>query len=162
MLLALGALSFVTAGLVIGSAGGWRASSTVLVATYLGVPFFGLCFLYLIYRLGVPKPAVVVSTEGILDNATALGVGMIRWDEIREVRATSVGTERMIAIVPKDEAVILARQNPVKRLFLRMNKGIANYIVCIPESVLPMTREELLGELRRYRRIRRTKDQDES
>lgn len=156
-LLACGALGFVLAGLVIGYAAGWRPNPVTAVATYVAVPFFGYCFLDLVYRLAVRRPAVVVSEEGILDNATALGAGMIRWEEVRGVRATSFGAQRMVAIVPKDEAALLARQNPAKRLLMRANKSLANYIVCIPESTLPMTREELLEEIGRYRRMRRAR-----
>ena len=156
-LLACGALGFVLAGLVIGYAAGWRPNLATAIATYVGVPFFGYCLLYLLFRLAVRTPSVVVSAEGIVDNATALGAGMIRWDEVREVRATSFGAQRMVAIVPKDEAALLARQNPVKRLLMRMNKRLANYVICIPENTLPMTREELLEEIRRYRKLRRTR-----
>jgi len=156
-LLACGALAFVLAGLVIGYAAGWRPSVLTVVATYAAVPFFGYCFLYLLYRLAVRTPSLVVSAEGILDNATALGAGMVRWEEVREVRATSFGTRRMVVIVPKDEAAILARQNPAKRLLMRANKRLANYVIGIPEDTLPMTREELLDEIKWYRRLARTR-----
>lgn len=160
-LFALGALLFVVAGLVIGLAAGWRPNVVIVLVTYLGVPFFGFCFLYLSYRFAVRKPAVVVSEEGILDNATYLGAGMIGWEEIRAVRTSLFGTQRMLVIVPKDEAAILARQKLVKRLFMRMNKRLVNYIICIPENILPMTREELLEEIKRYRKMRRTRGRDE-
>jgi hypothetical protein len=64
-------------------------------------------------------------------------------------------------IVPKDEAALLARQNPVKRLLMRANKGLAGYVVCIPENALPMTSEDLLGEIKHYRKLRRTGDRGE-
>jgi hypothetical protein len=156
-LLALGALAFVISGLVIGAAASWRPYPVTVVATYVGVPFFGFCLLHLLSRLVVRRPAVVVSEEGIWDNATALGVGMIRWEEVRDVRATSFGTHRMVAIVPKDDAAILARQPPPKRLAMRMNKRLATYLICIPEQTLPMTREELLAEIKRYRAMRRSR-----
>jgi hypothetical protein len=159
-LLACGALGFVLAGLVIGYAAGWRPNLATAIATYVGVPFFGYCFLYLLFRLAIRKPSVVVSAEGVLDNATAVGAGMIRWEEVREVRATSFGAQRMVAIVPKDEAAILARQNPARRFLMRTNKRLAGYVVCIPENTLPMTREELLEEIKRYRRMRRAMGRD--
>jgi hypothetical protein len=156
-----GALVFVLAGIAIGLGSDWRASPGVVVASYMGVPFFGFCFLYLVSRLVARKPAVIVSEVGILDNATALGAGMIRWDEVRDVRVTPFGTERMLVIVPKDEAALLARQHPIKRLFMRMNKSLANAIVCIPQNILPMMCEELRDEIRRYRKMRRSRGRNQ-
>lgn len=155
VLFALGALVFVVAGFLIGVANGWQGNLGVLVAIYVGVPFFGLCFLYLIFRIAVPRPALIVSDEGILDNASVVGAGLIRWDEVKDIRATSFGTERVLVIVPKDETTILARQNPVKRRLMRMNKSLANCIVCIPGNILPMTCEELRDQIRQYRKARR-------
>lgn len=150
VLFACGALGFTLAGLAIGLASDWRTTPTVVVATYIGVPFFGFGFLYLTFRLVVRKPALVVSDEGILDNASAVGAGLIRWDEVKDIRATSFGAERMLVIVPKDEAAILARQNLVKRLVMRMNKSLSGYIVCIPGNILPMPCDELRDEIKHY------------
>lgn len=155
-LLALGALAFVFTGLWIGGLfGGPKAGlGMVVVATYVGVPVFGLCFVYALYRLVVRKPALVVSREGILDNASALGAGMIRWEEIREVRSCHFGTQRMLVIVPRDEGAILARQNPAKRLLMLVNKSLAGYAVNIPQNVLPMSDGDVIEEIKRYRKTR--------
>ncbi len=152
-LFASGSLAFVLAGLWIGGVfgGARRSTAIIVVATYVGVPFFALCFLYLLFRLVVRKPSVVVSEEGVLDNASALGAGMIRWEEIKDVRSRLFGTQRMIVIVLRDEQPILARQNPVKRFFMLLNKRLIGYAINIPENTLPLPAEELIREIKRYR-----------
>src|SRR5918993_1464443 len=57
----------------------------IVITSYAGIPFFGLCLAYAIYRLCIPKPAVIISDEGIFDNASAVGAGMLRWEEVAEV-----------------------------------------------------------------------------
>lgn len=157
VLFAIGALLFVIAGLAIGLAGSWEATAAVVIATYAGVPFFGFGFLYFLYRFIIPKPALIVNDEGILDNASVVTAGLILWEEIKDIRATSFGTERMLVILPKDDEAILARQNPVKRLLMRMNRQLGGYIVWIPGNILPMSCEALRDEIKGFRKARRSR-----
>src|ERR1041385_4480948 len=76
---------------------------TIIIISYVGIPFFGLCLVYAIYRLLVPKPAVVISDEGIFDNASAVGAGMLRWEEIAHVFAYDFMGQRMLGIIPVNE-----------------------------------------------------------
>lgn len=68
----------------------------IVIISYVGIPFFGLCLVYAIYRLLMPRPAVVISDEGIVDNATAVGAGMLRWEEIADVFAHDFMGQRML------------------------------------------------------------------
>ena len=123
-----------------------------IVIAYVGIPFFSLCLVYAIYRLLVPKPAVVISDEGIFDNASAVGAGMLKWEEIAEVFAYDFMGQRMLGIIPVNEAVVLARQSRLKRVMAKMNKGIAPAAFNIPQSVLPISVDELLSRVEERRR----------
>ena len=123
-----------------------------IIASYVGIPFFGLCLVYAVYRLLMPKPAVVISDEGIFDNASAVGAGMLRWEEIAEVFAYDFMGQRMLGIVPVDEEAVLRRQSPLKRVMAKMNKGIAPAPFNIPQTVLPISVDELLSKVEERRR----------
>jgi len=125
---------------------------TIIIISYVGIPFFGLCLVYAIYRLLVPKPAVVISDEGIFDNASAVGAGMLRWEEIADVFAYDFRGQRMLGIIPVNEEVVLGRQSRLKRVMAKMNKGIAEAPFNIPQSVLPITVDELLTRVEERRR----------
>ncbi len=125
---------------------------TIIITAYVGIPFFGLCLVYAIYRLLMPKPAVVISDEGIFDNASAVGAGMLRWEEIADVFAYDFMGQRMLGIIPVNEEVVLSRQSRLKRVMAKMNKGIAPAPFNIPQTVLPISVDELLSRVDERRR----------
>ncbi len=118
---------------------------------YLAAPLSGLGFIYASYRLLKPTPAVIISREGIFDNASALGAGLIRWEEIKSVFIYAVMNNPFLGIVPVNIEPILARQSGIKRFFFRMNKGMTSAPFAIPQGGLPMTVEELLAKIELYR-----------
>jgi hypothetical protein len=124
----------------------------IIITSFVGIPFFGLCLVYAIYRLLMPKPAVVISDEGIFDNASAVGAGMLRWEEIADVFAYDFMGQRMLGIIPVNEGVVLRRQSRLKRVMAKMNKGIAPAPFNIPQSVLPISVDELLSRVEERRR----------
>lgn len=71
ILVILGALMFVVVGYWFVSGG----ARTLQVIGWLSIVFFGACGLYAVWRLLRPTPAVVVSAQGIVDNATANSAG---------------------------------------------------------------------------------------
>lgn len=124
----------------------------IIITSYVGIPFSGLCLVYAIYRLLLPKPAVVISDEGIFDNASAVGAGMLRWEEIAHVFAYDFMGQRWLGIIPVHEEVVLGRQSRLKRVMAKMNKGIAEAPFNIPQSVLPISVDELLSRVEERRR----------
>jgi len=152
--IALGALLFVILGFYFAQnrVAMGLALWEIIITSYVGIPFFGLCLVYAIYRLLMPKPAVVISDEGIFDNASAVGAGMLRWEEIADVFAYDFMGQRMLGIIPVNEEVVLGRQSRLKRVMAKMNKGIAEAPFNIPQNVLPISVDELLTRVEERRR----------
>jgi hypothetical protein len=124
----------------------------IVITSYAGIPFFGLCLVYATYRLFIPKPAVIISDEGIFDNASAVGAGMLKREEIADIFPYSFMGQRMLGIIPVKEEVVLERQSPIKRVMAKMNRGIAAAPFNIPQNVLPISVEELLIKIEERRR----------
>lgn len=120
------------------------------VAAAVGAPMFGAILIYLCYRLVRPRPVVVINREGLFDNASLLSAGLIHWHEIRTMFVYRVMDQPLLGIVPFNAGVIVARQSPVKKLFLRMQNSSGVPPFSIPGVVLPMPPEELLAMIRRY------------
>ena len=151
-LIALGALAFVIAGIFIGT----REEVTLtplklFLATYVGIPFFGLCFLFAAYKLLVRKPAIIISNEGLVDNASAVGAGFLRWEEIEEIFVHEYVGQRMLGIVVKDPVAVIARQSGFKKAMAKLNGGVVGTSFNIPQVSLPMPVEELLSTIETYR-----------
>jgi hypothetical protein len=143
--------------------GGWmltRAAdgSFVVAVGGVSVVFFGACGAYALRRLLRPAPALVVTREGILDNASALSVGFIAWDEIAELVEHRVQNQVFLAIVPKDADAVLARLPAWKRRAIRASGLLGAPAITIPQVILPTTVADLLREIRlRYGRAPRAR-----
>lgn len=137
---AAGSLVFVLFGLYAAA----RPAPLLLVLTsYLVVSLFGLGFIYAVYRLCVPKPLLVISDEGLYDNASAVGAGMLRWEEIAELFQYEFGGQRFIGVVPVDVEAVIARQPRFKRAMAKLNGGMSPSPFNIPQLMLPMPIDEL-------------------
>lgn len=118
---------------------------------YLGAPVFSLGLIYLSYRLLKPAPSVIINQEGIVDNASAFGAGLIRWEEIESMFIYRVMDNPFLGIVPVNLETVLARQPTMKRFLFKMNKGMAHAPFAISGGGLPMSVEELLSRIESYR-----------
>lgn len=144
-LVLLGAIAFVVLGIWIATPGiaAKVAPWKVLLASYVGVPFFGACALYAAYRLVRHKPSIEIDATGIMDNASAVAVGHLGWDEIDYVKPYEYSGQSMLGIFPKDLDALLARQTAWRRSLMKMGLGMGAAPVNIPQAILPMTVEEL-------------------
>lgn len=121
----------------------------ILILPSIGIPFFGTIFVFVVYRLVQPRPALIISSEGIYD-ATVTGVGMIKWEEIAEIYPFRYMMNQL-CIVLRDTDAILSRQGLIKRIFIKITTELTQNTICIPQSVLTISMEELLQHIRRYK-----------
>jgi hypothetical protein len=89
----------------------------------------------------------VINREGIYDNASIVGAGLIRWDEINDLRQCQFINQLYLGVFPKDPDAVIARQSAWKRLMMRLHKHINAPPVNIPQGALPITISELLREI---------------
>ena len=47
--------------------------------------FFGTCFIYTLKRIGAKNPVLLVNAKGITDNTSAMSLGFMPWEEIKEI-----------------------------------------------------------------------------
>lgn len=152
LLIAVGALLFVAGGIYFAieseslNLSYWK----IVLVSYIGVPFFGLCFIYAIYRLLKPQPSLVINREGIFDNASAVGAGLIRWQEIAELIPYSFMGQQFLGIVPVNVDEILARQSCIKRMVVKMNQALVQAPFNIPQNILPISIDELMYTIEGY------------
>ncbi len=112
---------------------------------YLGVAFFSFCLGYALLRLIKPKPSLVINDEGVFDNASAVGAGMLKWSEIAEVKISSFMGQRFLSIVPNNPEEILQRQSIIKRWLMTANRGLVDSPFNVPETALTLKLEEVLS-----------------
>jgi|GEM_PF-2538529 hypothetical protein len=134
-------------------------SSDVRVAGVLAGLFLGLIVLLLLRRLLSHAPAILITHDGIVDNATfyGMGMGLIPWQDI--VGTTCTGpksrdrtfSRRLLIIWVRHAAALKQRQPLLKRLLLPLMWGGAPSPVRIPEYMLSKRLEDVQAEILRYR-----------
>jgi hypothetical protein len=122
----------------------------IIIISYVGILFFGSCFAYVLYRLLRPAASVIISQDGLLDNASAASAGMLKWEEIAEIFPYNFMGQQMLGIIPKDTEAVLARQHFVKKILARINNRLAKAPFNIPQSALPFSVAELAKRIEEY------------
>ncbi|WP_424363242.1 STM3941 family protein [Methylocystis parvus] len=119
-------------------------------AAYVGVPFFGVCGLFALYKLRDKRPLLVVDEYGIHDNSSALGVGLIRWSQINGFSRAEVNGQGMLAIHVSDPETLISAASPLKRPALRANLAMYGTPVFLSEFLLGLTSAQLLTAIKQY------------
>ena len=149
-LVLLGAIGFVVLCAWLVSLGVRHVGIEGLVASLVGVPFFGVCGLYAAYRLVHHRPAVEIDRMGIVDQASALAVGRLLWDEVDHVYLYEYWGQPMLGIIPRELELFLSRQHPLRRSITKLNLKLGCAPINVPQVILPMKLEELAELLARY------------
>lgn len=149
LLVLLGAIAFVVIGIWIDTTGVARRLPIweVVIAVYIGIPFFAACGLYAAYRLAIRRPALVIDSTGITDAASALGAGRLLWDEVDHVFLYKYSGQSMLGIVPRSLDVFLSRQHPVRRYLTKLNLSLGCAPINVPQVGLRMKLAELADML---------------
>jgi hypothetical protein len=111
---------------------------------YIGYPFFGWGFVFGVSKFSSSKPALIINEAGIFDNASAIGVGLIRWSEISNVDVYDYSGQQYIGIIPIDLKKLLSRQGALKKFVLSINQKLYAVPINIPASILPMKCDKIL------------------
>jgi hypothetical protein len=139
LLLSIGALLFVILGLLLA-----RSSDLGIIAVgWASIAFFGGCLVYIVSRLAISKPAIVISAQGIHDHASGVGVGLVKWSEIREIRAMTFLNKDFLGIFVSDPEAVIRRQSFLRRSAVRSNLWLVGTPITIPRIGIPMNLEEL-------------------
>lgn len=147
VLMALGSAAFVVAGIFLLSVPEGEAGAKAKLAAFVGIPFFGLCGMFCLVRLGSPKPALIIDEAGLTDYASMVNAGFIPWRDIKEVQITGFGNHRFLAVHVIDSEKYLARCHPIKRAVMRVNQSMVGTAITIPLSALSIGADEVIASI---------------
>ncbi len=121
----------------------------VFAAGAATVLFFGFSLGRLLYRR---RPILEVGPEGMVDHASALGAGIVPWEEVEGVGVRRFLGQRFLAVRVRDPRALLARQGPAKRWAMRFNQRITGAPINVPLGALAVGERELVERTARYLR----------
>jgi hypothetical protein len=142
----LGALAFVALGVFFIREPGRQGVWAQLMGS-VAVAFFGAVGAAVLFRLLKPGPAIVIDDDGILDDASGVSLGRIRWDQVGEIREYRVDDQAFLGIRLKDLDALIAQQPFWKRRIIRANLRMGAAAVNIPQASLGIELSALRREM---------------
>lgn len=159
VLLTLGSWLFVAAGIFfyLSPEIGLTLLTEVLVF-WIGVPFFTLAGLYAAKRLMIKKPAVILDSEGFVDQASAVGAGRVYWKEVESMFIFTYGGQRFLGVRLNETSGLERRISTRKAALLNLNRKLtgAEASIHIPQTALSVKLESVLDDAeKRLQHIKR-------
>jgi len=120
------------------------------IAGTIGFSVLGLLFLR---RFRSKEPYLVISVDGIYDNASGMssGAGQIEWSEIDDIRLSSYQGLPCVELVPKNRERFLRRFGWMERINRSSRLGYP--AVALRGPLLPVEPDVLVEQMREYRRF---------
>ncbi|MBM7839797.1 hypothetical protein JOC54_003077 [Alkalihalobacillus xiaoxiensis] len=143
--LALGASIFVVIGIGFVTTGSTMYGTAMNSIGYTSLIFFGFCLLYALTRLIFERPSLRIDDEGIYDNASAVGAGLVRWEEIKDLPIYTYGEQSYLGIVLYDVDEFIRKQPFLKRRIFKLNKWMPGLPTPfnIPAGLVQVSLEEV-------------------
>ncbi len=123
--------------------GKWVLLAGVLLLVFLGLAGFGVNVLLR------DDPLIELTPEGIVDRASSISVGLIRWEEMTEIIVYEENSVGFLGIMVKDIQAVLSRQQGVKKAVQGFESGKTSCIP-IPSTWLPVSVEALRESISGY------------
>ena len=152
-LMLLGAFLFVAGGLwlyAIADTQGRYSPIYVKAVSVAAIGFFGLCGIFVLFKLFDRSPGLILDREGIIDNSSGVSAGRVAWRDIRDIQVISVYGQRFLAFVVGEPEKYLGKGNLVKRWFVRMNYRMYGTPVFISANTLKMKLDDLEEQIREF------------
>ena len=99
---------------------------------FISILFFGACFLVIFKKTIENKPALIIDENGITDYSTALQVGLVKWNEIKDIQFTTFSRQHFLSIYTYDKDLIINRTNAFQKTMNQMNKKLMDSQINIP------------------------------
>ncbi|MBN3522830.1 STM3941 family protein [Paenibacillus apiarius] len=109
--------------------------------------FFALTLAYALFRLAVPKPALVISEEGFIDNASLSAAGEVTWEEVKDIFIYEFMGEHFIGIQVVNPDRLMARIPSWKQSIAKANKHLVKAQVNIPKVAISVPLEQAANEM---------------
>lgn len=116
----------------------------IFIIGMASIVFFGMIGFYIFKKFFDNSPGIIISDEGVFDNASGVCVGFIPWTDILEIGETIVANKKFINIIVKNPQEYIDREkNAFKRKLKQMNYKSYGTVIGIQSSGLKCTYPEL-------------------
>lgn len=130
----------------------------MMAVGFVGVIFFSICLIYIIYRLLKAKDILKIDKNGFLDKSSFISGGYILWDDVKSISGyTSMG-QKYIGVELKDGGKFLKSLPMVKRVLLKLNLKLGYPTVLINLNSSKVDYSETLTNMVKFFEMWKLKD----
>jgi hypothetical protein len=146
-LLLLGSVAFVGTGIWIWSIAETQSRFDPLLMKGVAlacVSFFGLCGIYGCIKFFDRRPGLIIDTEGIVDNSSAVSVGRILWGDVVGLKVSSISGQRFLTIEVVDPQKYVDRGSALTRMLNAASVKMTGSPINISSNSLGLKLDELV------------------
>jgi hypothetical protein len=116
----------------------------IFIVGLASIIVFGVFAFFAFKKLWDKSPGLVISEEGVFDNTSAAGAGLVPWTDILEIKETKIVNQTFINLIVKNPQDYIDRQkNSFKRKLMQMNYDTYGTVIGISSSGLKCNYREL-------------------
>ena len=146
--LIIGSLLFVAAGIFMlagdkYSSFNFYPSEVIKTAGSIAVLFFGACAIIGIKKMFDKKMGLVIDSEGITENTSAVSIGFIPWEDIQGIGEYNVMSNKMVLIYLHDNKKYISRYSSWKKTLVNKNINVCGTPISISANSLQISYHDL-------------------
>lgn len=102
-----------------------------------GALFFSISSLFFLKRIFNKEIGLIINKEGLIDNSSAVSIGLIKWEDIDNVRAMNFSSIKFILIDVKNPNVYLQKaKNSFIQKIMKKNIEMCGTPITISSNIL--------------------------
>ena len=108
----------------------------IIISGILSVLFFGIAGVYAMKKLFVKRIGLTIDQNGIIDNTNASSVGLIKWEDITDIKTGQIASTKFLLIYISNPEFYLEKIKGFKRKILEGNNRMYGTPITITSSTL--------------------------
>jgi len=93
----------------------------IKIAGFASLSFFGICLIYIFFKIFDTRPGLIISDIGITDNSHYGSVGLIAWSKIEGIRIQQVMSTKFLLIDVSNPKEFIEKSSHLKGLLMKTN-----------------------------------------
>lgn len=136
-------------GDVVSVDGGLDRVITVTIGM-MSILFFGPTTVLIAHKFFDPKPGLVLTDDGFIDNSSAISAGFVPWSDVVKLKNYDIFGQRSLMIAVRDPEKYIKRYGPLRRMFMRANHRWYGGPIGITANTLRIRQSELYAHFRSH------------
>lgn len=115
----------------------------IKILSVVSILFSSFCGIYILMKFFDKKPGLIIYDEGIIDNSSSICLGLIKWENITDIKITKIRTQKILTIEINNADEIISQQRGLKKMFMKLNKKYFHSPIQITSNSLACSFQEL-------------------